>query len=544
LHRHIVLFIMKFPGSLWNREGRVPAKVNLVWERLSFSKITFAYFLFSLFHCIIQVAFQSHAFVVNKRGSDGLASIVEKQNATRNGFLVLRDDLRLCNKVPDSFNTDHCDLVWTTSSVLVPTPSATSSGFSNTATPSAPSTNAQPPNAAPTGNNNPLSSANSNIADANESGEDSDTYGKQDSSEETVTVTIGTLKARQSVSDDAESQDNEAAERVCLTALNYPVMVLRNTKREDAAFIAFQIWVLGMSMVALLNESVPHILASFFTHLAATAWAGFQLYSTQTFHSQFDLLITDGTCRSTDLVPSYWGTGYWRDRRNSEIPILAFNVVALALSAFMTWKLLKSFGWQTFKRVGASRSMNRIYRTVLTLSITIQLSLFFMAVTLATWIDQLSNGEIGKLADMKTFYEILFILTLITLLPWLITGWIAARRESRAPMLVFLLLSIWFFAGFGGMFLATSFRWTFMTWSFFGVVSSLSVILTLASFILGLVCWYNFGRGLRQHLVVEEPLAGADFVPVYPAVKGDIEKIGFPGERPLPTYSAAFDTRV
>jgi hypothetical protein len=34
---------------------------------------------------------------------------------------------------------------------------------------------------------------------------------------------------------------------------------LRNTKREDIAFIAFQLWVLGMSLVALLNESIPHM---------------------------------------------------------------------------------------------------------------------------------------------------------------------------------------------------------------------------------------------------------------------------------------------
>lgn len=43
--------------------------------------------------------------------------------------------------------------------------------------------------------------------------------------------------------------------------------------------------------------------------------------------------------------------------------------------------MVQLFGWQTFKRVGASIKINRIYRLVLILSITIQLSLFFMAVT-------------------------------------------------------------------------------------------------------------------------------------------------------------------
>lgn len=34
-----------------------------------------------------------------------------------------------------------------------------------------------------------------------------------------------------------------------------------NTKREDLVFIGFSVWVLGMSFVAILNESPPHMYA-------------------------------------------------------------------------------------------------------------------------------------------------------------------------------------------------------------------------------------------------------------------------------------------
>ena len=476
---------MQLPQFLWNREGRIPKQINLVWERITASRVTIAYFVFSVVHCLIQVSFQSHAFVVNKRAADGLASVIERNPAAvpLPGFLVLGEDLRLCEGSPDDFSTSGCDVIWNSTINALPIQATPSAAIALEGS-------SYPP-----------------------------------------------LESRQLAGESVNG------EQLCLKALHYPVMILRNTKREDAAFISFHIWVLGMSIVALLNESVPHILASFFTHVAATAWAGFQIYSTEVFRKKFNRLILNGACRDPlDLVPSVWTDGYWTLRRNSEVPILAFNVAALFLSAFMTWKLLKAFGWQTFKRVGASRSVNRLYSIVLTLSIVIQLSLFFMAVTLATWIDQLANGSIARLADYKTFYQILFILTLITLIPWLVTGWIAVRQERRGPMLIFLVLSIWFFAGFGGMFLATSFRWTFMMWSFFGVMASLSVIFTLTAFVLGLVCWRNFGRGLKQQLVVEEALAGHDFVTVMPN-KGDIEKVAFPVERPLPTYSAAFDTR-
>lgn len=57
--------------------------------------------------------------------------------------------------------------------------------------------------------------------------------------------------------------------------------------------------------------------------------------------------------------------------------------------------------------------MNRIYKTVLTLSIAIQLSLFFIAATAGLWIDQLMNGEIGQMATYKVLYETVCISIII-----------------------------------------------------------------------------------------------------------------------------------
>ncbi|KAH9178892.1 hypothetical protein EDB89DRAFT_989976 [Lactarius sanguifluus] len=145
--------------------------------------------------------------------------------------------------------------------------------------------------------------------------------------------------------------------------------LLKNTKREDIAFINFQLWVLGMSLVALLNESIPHIIAAAFTHLSATAWGAFQIYNTDRFRQDFKRLTTDGACK-INLLPSYWEA-----RARAEIPSLAFGAAALLVSCYLSFKLVKAFGWQTFKRVGASRTINKIYKLILTLSTVIQLSL-------------------------------------------------------------------------------------------------------------------------------------------------------------------------
>jgi hypothetical protein len=312
----------------------------------------------------------------------------------------------------------------------------------------------------------------------------------------------------------------------CLWSLNWPLSTLRNTKREDIVFIGFQIWVLGMSLVALLNESIPHILASLATHMIATGWAAFQIQHTARFREDFNRVITNGACHAS-LLPHYWDA-----RAKAELPSLALNIVGLMISAFLTWKLIKLFGWQTFKRVGASLSINRIYKFVLVLSVTIQLSLFFMIVTVSLWVDQLMNSVIGDLASFQKLYKVASLITLALMVPWLMTGWFAVRRELKVPMLVFLLLSVCYLGVWGIMFISTTFRWTFITWTFFSVMATTSVALTVLSITLGLVCRFNFGKGLARYLNAHQQLEDDEVRSQYS------EKVAFPSSgQPIPTYA-------
>ncbi|TRM66004.1 hypothetical protein BD626DRAFT_546389 [Schizophyllum amplum] len=286
-----------------------------------------------------------------------------------------------------------------------------------------------------------------------------------------------------------------------------------------------------MSFTALMQESIPHIITSLLTHLLATGWAGFQIYHTNDFRTVFTRVITNGACNGAPLLQHYW-----EDRAKMELPSLVLNAVALLMSAVLTWKLIKLFGWQTFKRVGASMQINRIYRCVLLLCITIQLALFFMAAAVGLWIDQLFNGVAGKVAWHGTAWKAAFIVVLVLLFPWLATGWVSARRELRWPMIGFVVLATMYLVGFGVMFISTTFRWTFQEWTLFAVIAGISVTLALMALILGVICRCNFGKGLLRYLQAEQPLPGDNFTP-----SNDVEKVSFPNNSaPVPTYSAMF----
>lgn len=71
----------------------------------------------------------------------------------------------------------------------------------------------------------------------------------------------------------------------------------------------------------------------------------------------------------------------------------------------LTSVLQQLFGWQTFKRVGASLAINRIYKLVLSLSIVLQLSFFFTGVTVSLWLDNLINGVAAQVVWYVVFYK-------------------------------------------------------------------------------------------------------------------------------------------
>ena len=67
----------------------------------------------------------------------------------------------------------------------------------------------------------------------------------------------------------------------------------------------------------------------------STGWAAIQLINTNQFHDDFSRLTTHGAC-GVNLLPTYWS-----ERAKAEIPTLVLNAVALLVSSYLTWKLLK-----------------------------------------------------------------------------------------------------------------------------------------------------------------------------------------------------------
>ncbi|WVF72881.1 hypothetical protein IAT40_007699 [Kwoniella sp. CBS 6097] len=279
-------------------------------------------------------------------------------------------------------------------------------------------------------------------------------------------------------------------------------------------------WTLGLAVVALLNESVPHLLALLVSLLISIVWTANDIRVTFKFWSNFSSML-ERNCGGANILPQYL------DKRVAfQSTVLGANVLTLAGSGVLCWKLKDHFGWQTFQRIGASTEMNRLYKLVLALSILLQLDAFVLVTFFALFLDQISRGPASYYMRNCTLFQIIYSVLIVTLFLWLYL-----RRRFN----VFLGLTAALIAGWAISFANRVFRVVFTTWAFFTALGCLAITLTVFSIVLAVFRRLTFGKGLSEFLYHEEiherPTEAFDEKPTM-AVQV--------ATNALPTFSAAF----
>lgn len=323
---------------------------------------------------------------------------------------------------------------------------------------------------------------------------------------------------------------------VCLRALEWPYQTLLQTRRADITVAGFQTWLFILSTVAIFCQSIPHIISTLFMHVLALVWSSSQIAATLQFRSDYGRLITgtSGACDGVDLL-----VGYFKNRLSYEIAMTVINVVTLAVSAYLSWRLFLIYGWTNFKDSNSSPIIRKAYIFALGLSTIVQLGAFFQATSIALWLDEITNHIMGATSKGMIAYLVLYIALILSLGPWFYFAWCGIRDESKRMMIGFLVVSVVYIAGFVGMFASDTFRQTVVHWSFFGAVFVITCILVLASIILAVLCQLNFGIGLHRYLDPSGTGGFRDSSAQSIDVKGDMETgagefaVKLPGEKTL-----------
>lgn len=294
----------------------------------------------------------------------------------------------------------------------------------------------------------------------------------------------------------------------CAQSMTWLLDIFRDAKREDLATIFFQVWLLIMSMTAVLSDSIPHLIAALASHVLATAWAGFNVHSYLKVRNEYMEFVVTGACAGVDVLG-----GWWDDRLRHTIPAIVCNGVTLIVMLLLSFKIYQRYARQSFNSVGAPAKINRMHKLYLFFVMTLQLAAFFTIAATGLWINKLTEDAISEAAHHLKLYMAAFIFSVILEVFWVVFGWLSIRREYRPIFWMFLGAGIFVTVIWTLMFFSPLYRFVFNTWPFFATMTVTSYIFLVATSILGALCRLNFGKGLAHYLIVLEALADDNFTP-------------------------------
>ncbi|KAL1747432.1 hypothetical protein HDZ31DRAFT_80418 [Schizophyllum fasciatum] len=295
----------------------------------------------------------------------------------------------------------------------------------------------------------------------------------------------------------------------CAQTLVYLKQHMEHAQAEDLALIFLQLWLLAISLFALVKDSVPHTLGVLAARALVASWSAYAVWRTQNQRNVFhELLAAPGTPCAVDFFPSYFHA-----RIGYEIGDLVLAVSALLIGGVLSWRMLKLYGEHTFKCLGAPKPIMRINKLFMAVLACLQLEVFVQVTGMSLWADQLFNTGIRDISEHTVLYEALIVASALLLIPWITLGWYAIRREMKRAVLLFLLLGFVYLFAWTFMFYSVTYRWLFTNWPFLGAFTVASILLIVASIALAIVCRVHFDRGLRQYLQAESALARAEFAP-------------------------------
>ncbi|KAK0236774.1 hypothetical protein EDD85DRAFT_586533 [Armillaria nabsnona] len=442
------------------------SRLKLVYTRITLTRFTLLYTIVALLTCIVLASLQGLAYHDNSDAANLISDILNTANVT-NGLTILSGNvLQYCHDIPSEHDS-NC--------VPIRPGNSTFAGTGNT-------------------------TDNDDFVQHRVSAH---SFAKRDRPAIVPVVdgtgaTVGVRVA------------NSTLPVPCLRSFHWLGDVLQDSRREDVVTLLYQIWMLSLSIVAILNESLPHLGASLAGHLLGTAWAGFRVSSSKHLQDRYNQFIVHGTCDGIDLLHDWWSL-----RTRHTVPVVVLNVVALLTLLFLSANLYKVYANQSFSRVGGSPEINRIYKFVLLLSVMLQLAGFFTLASTGMWIDKISGGSIRRVARHLHLYLAAFGVTAACEFPWVVLGWISVRREYRRLFIVFGAFSVFLLGISTFMFASNLYRFIFMSWPFFATMTVTTYILLVATSALGVVCRLHFDKGLAQFLRVSDALEGMDFTPAY-----------------------------
>ncbi|KAF9219364.1 hypothetical protein BS17DRAFT_761155 [Gyrodon lividus] len=422
------------------------------FTRVTWSRMTLSFFLLVLANGVAQTTIQTIQLSVSARGRDLVSGVIDAAGVQR-GFVVLQGNaVEICSGIPIVHGT-MCNIAYNDS---ISHGQADLQGGNVTR---------REFRALPIIKNGGLEAVNVSALDAS------------------------TLQTTLSVQ--------------CAESLTWLESFLRDARSEDVAHIVFQLWLFTLSLVSLIDESIPHLIVVLVAQTLNTGWAGFRLHTDAAAKHTYEQLIVNGACEGVDILG-----GRWQDQMRCAI--LGVNGGVLLCMLFLAFKLVKMYSKETFSSVGSSPIVNRVLKWTLWMNVSIQFATFFTMASAAIWYDKRKTDIIPSYSK-NILHDAAFFVVAVLLLPWFSLGSHSIRHENRWLFFIFSLLSIVLLVVSGLWFGSALFRYEIEAWGFFAAVTTMADVLLMITCVLAFICRLHFGLGLAHFLTVKKELQDSGF---------------------------------
>ncbi|KAI8144087.1 hypothetical protein BJV82DRAFT_608269 [Fennellomyces sp. T-0311] len=181
---------------------------------------------------------------------------------------------------------------------------------------------------------------------------------------------------------------------------------LKRLKDENVFFILFHIFQFYLGIDSLVRQSIIQLMAHAANQLICVILALVQLSETLKWNASVDA-VDEATGKTTDRSAFYRALRF-------EIALAVIMFVLTGIFAFLCVKLLRQFGWNVYKRLGADPKLQARFRQTQIFLLNLKLDGFFHIVFSIFWIVVMTQeGYHRGSAAAITWYVFHFILTVI-----------------------------------------------------------------------------------------------------------------------------------
>ncbi|KAI9478408.1 MAG: hypothetical protein EXX96DRAFT_570764 [Benjaminiella poitrasii] len=260
---------------------------------------------------------------------------------------------------------------------------------------------------------------------------------------------------------------------------------LKRIKWENIAFIGFQLWFVCMSFDATVYQNAAEVITLAIMNFACAIFGALEVIDGKRWLT----ILTDiKTKYKIPIIIAPIQIAY-----HVEIALSICVGLYAVLFAYVSFAVVREFGWVIYKKIGADISIQRMYRTLQFFVLALKIDIFIEFLVSVFYLIQFALKS-----GFNSWTTIVFIVITLLILPMLYFGRVAVASESVLQMSLFIAFQLC--VGFQLVLIATEATDSKDYWYIWICFVILGMIIAAATIVLALLCIMNFNKGLKPYI--------------------------------------------